>query len=136
MGKGEIVCKEPFLLFQQGILLVWRTVCHIPSKLKLSSSNSVSLEESKISCFGKGYTILLPFFNNKNYVRHPKLKAIIADKNQNMTRILELGGEKRRKILVCQHFILFPQCFSIPFFSQGHFNFSFLWERVYQTTKF
>ena len=52
-GKGEIARSEQFLLFPQCFLPVWRTFCHFSSKLKLSSANSSSLEESKVCRLGK-----------------------------------------------------------------------------------
>ena len=57
VGKGENARKEEFLLFPQCFLPFWRTFCNFSSNLKLSSANSLSLEESKICCFEKGYIL-------------------------------------------------------------------------------
>ena len=46
LGKGEIACNEQFL-FPKRISAFF-------INLKLSSANSLSLEESKFCCLGKG----------------------------------------------------------------------------------
>ena len=48
VGKGEIAHNEQFLLFPQCFLPVWINLLPFSSKVKLSSANSFSLEESKI----------------------------------------------------------------------------------------
>ena len=57
VGKGEIACKEQFLLFSQCFQTFWRTLGHVyafSSNRELSTANSFSLEESKIHLlFGK-----------------------------------------------------------------------------------
>ena len=51
-GKGEIARNEQFLLFPQCFLSVG-SFMSFSTVLKLSSANSVSLEESKFYRFGK-----------------------------------------------------------------------------------
>ena len=57
VGKGEIAHEEQFLLLPKCFLPFWRTL-PFSSNLKLSSANSLSLEESKICCLGKGLNIV------------------------------------------------------------------------------
>ena len=52
-GKREIARNEQFLLFPQYSLPLWRTFCHYRLVKKLSSANSISLEEAKICHLGK-----------------------------------------------------------------------------------
>ena len=52
--KGEIAPDEQFLLFPQCFLPVLENFLPFSSNLKLSSANSLRLEESKISRLGKG----------------------------------------------------------------------------------
>ena len=52
VGKEEIAHNEQFLLFPQCFLPIWRTLL-FTSNLKLSSANSLSLEEFKICCLVK-----------------------------------------------------------------------------------
>ena len=51
--KGKLLVKEQFLLFPVFSTRFWNFL-PLSSNLKLSSSNSFSLEESKICCLGKG----------------------------------------------------------------------------------
>ena len=53
VGKEEIARNEPFLLFPQCFLPICR-ILTILSNLKSLSSNTLSLEESKICHLGKG----------------------------------------------------------------------------------
>ena len=54
VGKGEIARNEQFLLFPQCFLPFWRPFYHFHN-FKMSSANSLSLEESKSCRLGKGY---------------------------------------------------------------------------------
>ena len=54
VGKGEIARNEQFLLFPQCFFALLYNFPPFSSNLKLSSSNSFSLEETKICCLGKG----------------------------------------------------------------------------------
>ena len=53
VGKGEIARNEQFLLFPQCFLTVWRTFFLFSLHLKSSSTNSFSLNYSKICHLGK-----------------------------------------------------------------------------------
>ena len=77
VGKGKIAHNEQifsfshneqFLLFPQRFVPVWRIFLPFSLNLKLSSANSLSLEESKFCRLGKGKTIALfvnVYFNLK-----------------------------------------------------------------------
>ena len=51
--KEKFAHNEKFLLFQQ-FLLFFENFLPFSSNLKLLSANTLSLEESKICCLGKG----------------------------------------------------------------------------------
>ena len=53
VGKGEIACYEQFLFFPVYSTHL-KSFLPFPANFKLSSTNSFSLEESKICRFGKG----------------------------------------------------------------------------------
>ena len=52
--KGEIASNEQFFLFPQCFLPILKNFLPLSSHLKLSSANSLNLEESKICRLGKG----------------------------------------------------------------------------------
>ena len=52
--KSKIACNKQFLLFPLCFPPICRTLGSFSSNLKLSSANTLSLEESKICRFGKG----------------------------------------------------------------------------------
>ena len=53
-GKGEIARHEQFLLFPTVFSTLIENIVSFLSNLKLSSANSLSLEEFKICSLGKG----------------------------------------------------------------------------------
>ena len=53
LEKGEIAHDEQFLLFPQCFLPFLENVLQFSSNLKLSSTNSFSVEKSKMCCLGK-----------------------------------------------------------------------------------
>ena len=55
--KGEIARNEQFL-FSHSVFVHSENSLPFSSNLKLLSANSLSLEESKICCLGKGYVII------------------------------------------------------------------------------
>ena len=54
VGTGEIAHNEQFLLFPQHFPIRFENFLPFSSSSKLSSGNSLSLEESKICHLGKG----------------------------------------------------------------------------------
>ena len=54
VGIGEIAHNEQFLHFPQCIFTHLEGFLQFSSYLKLSSTNSFSLEETKVCCLGKG----------------------------------------------------------------------------------
>ena len=50
MGKREIACNKHFLFFPYCFQPFLRDIYHFLSNLELLSANSLSLEESEISC--------------------------------------------------------------------------------------
>ena len=68
LGKGEIAHNEQFLLFPQCFLTLFKNFLTVLTNLKLSCSNSLSLEESKICCLGKGYNTPLPEDKNRLFM--------------------------------------------------------------------
>ena len=120
MWKGEIARNQQFLLLPQCFLPVWITLCHFSWKLKLSSANSFSLEESKICClvmvelFTKRQKFRLVWIQstrrqqNKCDQKKKKCKFLLGMVENNLGK-----GENAGK----QHFLLFPKCFQKTYFS-------------------